>query len=269
MKSYLSLLIIGISLILSSCSSTNQMKWGKWQTLFNGKDFTGWDIKTNKHPLNDNYGNIWRVEDGIIKVDYSEMDTFQNEFSHLYYEKPYSHYHLKLQYRIVGEALPGTPSYAVANSGVMLHSQSAADQQLNQGFPASIEMQFLGAVDGENRTIGNLASPGTHVTYMGAQYEAHMLYSDTPAPPVGEQWVDAEAIVLGDSIVHHIINGDTVLSYTNPIIGGWEQPDQTFWVEDKTWVNANAYKPLQSGYIALQAEGHPIHFRNIKIRELK
>ena len=32
----------------------------------------------------------------------------------------------------------------------------------------------------------------------------------------GDQWVLSEALVLGDSIVRHIVNHDTVLTYTRP-----------------------------------------------------
>ena len=62
-----------------------------------------------------------------------------------------------------------------------------------------------------------------------------------------DQWVKAELIVVGDSRVTHIINGDTVLQYTRPQIGGGV---------------ANNYDPkikqdgkrLTQGYIALQSE---------------
>ncbi len=130
-------------------------------------------------------------------------------------------------------------------------------------------MQFLGEVEGEDRTNGNLASPGTHVWAKDSLYTNHMLYSDYPAPK-GEGWVSVEAVVLGDSIVHHIVEGDTTLTYTKPRIGGWEREDQIQirWVEDKTWVNKMVGTPLKEGYIALQAEGHPIHFRKVEILDL-
>lgn len=238
-----------------------------WIPLFNGKDLTGWDIKVNGQEMNDNYKNTFLVEDGILKVNYLEYDTFENKFGHLYYEKPFSHYKLRLEYRFVGEPVPGTPDYAYWNSGVMLHSQSAAEQELNQPFPVSIEMQFLGAVENEERTNGNLASPGTHVWAHDSLHTNHMLYSNYPAPK-GEGWVSVEAVVLGDSIVHHIVEGDTALTYRKPQIGGWERPGENWWVEDKTWVKQMKGKPLKEGYIALQGEGHGIHFRKVELLDL-
>lgn len=267
-KSTLSFLSLTLPLFLIVFSLTAFTKKGDWKKLFNGKNLKGWDIKISGQEMNDNYKNTFIVEDGILKVNYDEYEKFDGKFGHLYYKKPYSHYHLKIEYRIVGKSTPGSPSYAVANSGVMLHSQSAKDQQLNQNFPVSIEMQFLAAVDGEQRKLGNLASPGTHVEVDDKLYENHMLYASKDAPPIGEQWINIEAIVLGDSIVHHIVEGDTVLTYRHPQVGGWEKDNATGWVEDKTWVKKMAGTPLKNGYIALQAEGHPIHFRKVEIRDL-
>jgi hypothetical protein len=72
----------------------------------------------------------------------------------------------------------------------------------------------------------------------------------------------SETIVLGDSIVKQIINHDTVLVYTHPrmasgVVTGFD-PKQL--VEQKL---------LSSGYIALQAEGHPVDFRNIRLLNLE
>ena len=70
-----------------------------------------------------------------------------------------------------------------------------------------------------------------------------------------------ELIVYGDSLVTHIIMGDTVLRYSKPQMGGGvaEGYDPKLWKPGK---------PLPSGYIALQSEGQPIDFRNISIMEI-
>lgn len=77
-----------------------------------------------------------------------------------------------------------------------------------------------------------------------------------------EEWVRAELIVHGDSLVQHIINGDTVLQYTRPQIGGGVANRY----DPKQFV---AGKPLTSGFIALQSEGQEIDFRNIRLRQIK
>lgn len=263
--------------VLFSCSnkkpeSSNEPDTPKkenWIQLFNGKDLTGWDIKFSGLEINDNYKNTFVVEDGILKVSYDEYENFDKKYAHLYYEKPFSHYRLRIEYRFVGKQLPGGETWENFNSGVMLHSQSAQDQQLNQDFPASIEMQFLGEVEGEKRTNGNLASPGTHVIAGDSLHKNHMLYSSYKAP-AGEDWVSVEAIVLGDSIVHHVVEGDTALTYTKPRIGGWEKEGtrKRPWVADNSWFKENEGKLLKEGYIALQAESHGIHFRKIELLDL-
>ena len=37
-----------------------------WIVLFNGKDLKGWTPKIAKHELGDNFGNTFRVEDGLL-----------------------------------------------------------------------------------------------------------------------------------------------------------------------------------------------------------
>ncbi|MDP4680954.1 MAG: DUF1080 domain-containing protein [Cyclobacteriaceae bacterium] len=258
-------------LVLFSCTNkkTKPLIEENWIQLFNGKDLTGWDIKFTGHEINDNYKNTFVVEDGILKVNYGEYENFDKKYAHLYYQKPYSHYRLRIEYRFVGDQLPGGEVWENFNSGVMLHSQSAKEQQFNQDFPASIEMQFLGDVGGEKRTNGNLASPGTHVNAGDSLHTNHMLYSSFKAPS-GSDWINIEAVVLGDSIVHHVVEGDTALTYTNPQIGGWEVPRnrERPWVENLSWFIENEGKLLKEGYIALQAESHGVQFRKVELLDL-
>ena len=53
----------------------------------------------------------------------------------------------------------------------------------------------------------------------GSLVNSHCINSSSKTSMVNE-WVTAEAIVLGDSVIHQIINGDTVLTYEHPQIGG-------------------------------------------------
>ncbi|MGK0139397.1 MAG: hypothetical protein ACI9DJ_002856 [Algoriphagus sp.] len=258
------LILFSSFVIFTSCQK--QKNGTEWQSLFNGTDLNEWDIKISGHVLNDNYKNTFVVEDSIIKVNYTEYDTFTHEFGHLYYKKPFFKYRLRMDYRIFGKLTTGSPYYAEANSGVMLHAQSAESQELNQNFPASIEMQFLSRIDNLPRATGNLASPGTHVERGDSLYTNHMMYAN--GKTFGDGWVHIEAIVIGDSVVHHVVEGDTVLTYFKPQIGGWENDSSDTWVKDKTWVNKTAGKPLRQGFIALQAEGHPVWFKNIEIMDL-
>jgi hypothetical protein len=126
---------------------------------------------------------------------------------------------------------------------------------------------------GERHT-GNLCSPGTQAYMEGSLRPAHCIDSDSKTYD-GDQWVSAEAIVLGDSVVHHVINGDTVLTYNKTEIGGGFVDEKQGWgiaKIDQAAVEAWKKKDgtaLKLGYIALQAESHPIDFKNIEVLNLE
>lgn len=255
-------ILFAVIAIVCGCSNSKQSTANnKWIPLFNGKDMNDWFVKIHHHEVGVNFGNTFRVEDNMIKVRYDQYDKFNEQFGHLYYKTPYSYYHLKLEYRFVGEWFKSAPSYTLRNSGVMFHSQDPHTMPKEQDWPISVEMQFLGGLgDGKPRSTGNMCSPGTEVVQKGTIVPSHCINSSSKTYD-GEQWVSAELIVLGDSLITHIINGDTVLQYSKPQIGGGV---------------VNRFDPkmkkdgqlLSSGFIALQSEGQPIDFRNIYIRDL-
>ncbi len=139
----------------------------EWMQLFNKKDLGGWDIKIAGHDLNENFNNNFYVKDSVLYVDYSGFKKFNGEFGHLYYNKPFSYYIVRVEYRFTGKQLEGGPSYAYLNSGVMLHSQSAASLSKNQSFPVSLELQLLASDSVQKRHNGNLCTPGTQVSLNG------------------------------------------------------------------------------------------------------
>jgi hypothetical protein len=253
---YLSFLLL---LLVVCCKpSVQQQEQEKWIQLFNGSDLEDWDIKFAKHPLNENYLNTFRVEDGMLVVNYDEWDSIDGEFGHIFYRQPFSYYRLRVEYRIVGEQVPGGAGWAYKNSGVMFHSQSAESMLVEQPFPISIEGQFLGGGEEGDRPTANLCTPGTNVVMDGELVTEHCI-SSTSETFRGEEWVNVEFIVLGDSIIHHLVNGDTVLTYMQPQIGGGGLPEG-FPLLDGTL--------LSSGYIALQAESHPFQFRKVELLDL-
>jgi hypothetical protein len=242
-------------------TSTAKPKKEKWIQLFNGKNLDNWTVKIHHHEVGDNFGNTFRVEDGIIKVRYDQYDQFNERYGHLYFNKPFSHYILRLQYRFTGVWRKDAPDYTERNSGVMFHSQDPRTMPKEQDWPISVEMQFLGVLaDGKPRPTGNMCSPGTDVVYQGRIDPRHCINSSSKTFE-NEQWITAELIVRGDSLVTHKINGETVLEYTQPQIGGGvaNRYDPSIKIDGK---------PLKSGFIALQSEGQEIDFRNIELLDL-
>ncbi len=268
MKTFLK---ISISFIVILACSFNGSDDGKsveneaesdWQILFNGKNLDGWIPKIHHHEVGDNYANTFRVKDGILEVNYSDYAAFDNRYGHLFYEKPFASFHMKWEYRFTDEWLADAPIYTYRNSGVMFHSQAPNTILKEQDWPISVEYQMLAEEkEGVPRPTGNMCSPGTDVVFEGKIDERHCINSTSPTFK-WDEWVKAELIVYGDSIVHHLVNGDTVLTYSKPQIGGGVanrfDPDLKV---DGT--------PLKSGYIGLQSEGQGVLFRDIKIKELR
>jgi hypothetical protein len=235
---------------------------GGWIQLFNGRDVDDWIVKINHHDVGDNFGETFRVQDGILQVRYDKYGQFDDQFGHLFYKRPFSHYHLAIEYRFVGKLQPGAPEFADRNSGALLHAQDPKTILRDQNWPISIELQFLaGLDDGRPRATGNACTPGTNVYYRGRLVHDHVIPSaaKTYAP---EKWVRAEAIVRGNGSFTHFINGGKVLEYSGPEIGGGvvEGYDLTVFVEGK---------PLNEGYVALQSEGQPIDFRKVELKVLE
>ena len=255
-----SIILLTLLLVAVSCGNrTKKTEKEEWIQVFNGKDLTGWDIKIKGSPLNVNYKNTFRVEDGVMKVRYDEYEKFNAEYGHIFYKEPFSKYKLRIEYRFVGNQVPGGQGWAFRNSGVMLHSQSAESMLLDQDFPVSIEAQFLGGNGTDPRSTLNVCTPGTHIVMNDALITNHCNNS-TSKTYHGDVWVTAELVVYGDSIVHHIVEGDTVLTYTKPQVGGTNKPEN-YPVPDGIL--------LKEGYICLQAESHPVEFRKVELLKLK
>ena len=254
------ILLLLCASMLTGCNSavTTNADDEQWIQLFNGKNLDGWDIKIAGYEMNDNFANTFRVEDGMMKVRYDGYDAFTNQFGHIFYKEKFSHYRLRVEYRIVGEQLTGGPGWAFKNSGVMFHSQSAASMESDQPCPVSLEGQFLGGSKELERYTINLCTPGTNV-YIDGELVTQHCYNSTSKTIRGEEWVLAEFVVHGDSIIHHLVDGDTVLTYNRPVIGGGNKPEG-YPIPDGT--------PLKEGYISLQSESHPVDFRKVELLDL-
>ncbi len=233
-----------------------------WITLFNGKDLSGWTPKISGSPVGENLLDTFRVEDGILKVSYDKYEKFDKRYGHLYSNLAYSHYLLRMEYRFTGKMMADAPHYVNLNSGVMVHSQSPQSMRLNQSFPVSLEFQFLADEGKGARPTGNVCTPGTNLEVDGELVTQHIVKSTSPTFPA-EEWVKIEIEVRGNEEVIHRVNGKEVLRYQRP------QLDPEGRVESsEALIAAGAPTQLAFGYIALQAEGQPVWFRNIELKPL-
>lgn len=252
--------LVASTVLLGLASAADEQKW---VSLFNGKDLSGWTIKIAERPLGENFADTFRVEDGILKVSYDGYEKFGKHFGHLFTNVAYSHYILRLEYRFFGKMMADAPHYVNLNSGVMLHAQSPQSMRFDQGFPSSLEMQFLADEGKGSRPTGNLCTPGTHVDMGGKLITQHIVTSSAPTFPA-EEWVRAEMEVRGNDEFIHRINGVEVLRYQRPRL------DPACKISPASdLVAAGGNQMLSFGHIALQAEGQPVWFRKIELLSLE
>ena len=261
-------------ILIYSCNNHSDSNIENWEIIFNGKDLKDWKIKFANQNLNVNYKNTFQIKNSILKVVYDNYDSFDNNYGQIYYKKPYSYYKLRFEYRFTGNQTKGGAGWAKRNSGIMIHSQSPESNDFSQSFPVSIEVQLLGGLSKGERPTGNLCTPGTVVIMNEKINYNHCILSNSKTYN-GDQWVKGEIIVYGGETITHVIENDTVLVYNKPQIGGGfvdSKLGDIDWtsngVENKEYWISKEGEILESGYIALQAESHPVDFRNIRLLNL-
>lgn len=259
MKNLWSFILI---IAVAGCQSTPQKGASEeWIQLFNGRDLKDWQVKITGYALNENFANTFRVEDGRIKVLYDGYDEFRERFGHLFYKQKYGYYVLGIEYRFVGDQVPGGPGWAIRNSGAMLHCQDPRTMGKDQDFPISIEVQLLGGNGTDERTTANLCTPGTNVVMDGKLFTNHCVSSQSKTYH-GDQWVRVDVLVLGDSLMEHFVQGQSVLKYEKPQIGAGNVINYDESVKKDGML-------LSEGYIALQSESHPVEFRKVELLNLE
>ncbi len=243
-------------LVATSCSPGPE----QWISLFNGENLDGWTPKFTGYPAGENHLDTFSVEDGLLTVSYDNWTDFQNEFGHLFHERSFSHYLLRVEYRFVDEQVINGPGWAFRNNGMMLHSQTPDSMTLDQEFPVSMEVQLLGGNGADERSTANICTPGTHFRLEDLLITRHCTNSSSDTFH-GDQWVTLEVEIRGNEFVRHTVNGEIVFEY------GGLQLDATD-PDAQRLLNNGAPVALEEGLIAIQAESHPTQFRRIDVLPL-
>ena len=258
---YLRLLLVAAPFLFYACHSKNipaASASGKWVSLFNGKDLQNWKPKIVGHQLGENFGNTFRVEDGILSIRYDKYDSFNNRFGALYFDKKFTNYRLRVEYRFVGNLTPGAPAWGFRDGGIQYHSQAPATVGLSQPFPVCLEYNFHGGNGKDERPTGEICASGMYVEINGKRNAS---FCTTPAVKRtfhGDQWVTAE-IDVRDGKIAHFANGEQIIEFSNPHF------DSTH-ITGKTFITAGN-SVVKDGYISLQSNSHPMDFRKIEIME--
>jgi hypothetical protein len=232
-----------------------------WIPLFDGRDLDGWLVKIAGRELGDDPLRTFRAEDGLLRVSYDGYESFDGRFGHLFFRTPFERYRLRVEYRFTGEQTPGAPDWAWRNSGVMLHCQAPESMAVEQAFPVSLEAQFLGGDGARPRPTANLCTPGTTVVIGGARVQDHCVDS-TSDTYHGDGWVTVELEVHGGEVIRHWVGGRAVLEYFAPELDP-NDPDA------RRLLDGGSPAALERGWIALQAESHPIEFRRVELLPLE
>jgi hypothetical protein len=229
-----------------------------WIKIFNGVDLTGWKAKITHYAYGDNYANSFRVEDGKIRVVYSDYQpyTWQGRFGLLYWDKPLKKYQVRLEYHFYGQQIPDPPGWGLRNSGLMIFGEDPAGVGKDVDFPRILELQLLAHDNSGNTSNGNLCPLGGASAIIGGDRKSGGCVGSTSKPFVqnplfqNDDWIKVLADVdpAGDTKLYFEgdNSGNPVLVFSQPQANG---------------------AALDGGYLAIQSESFPVEFRNIELRE--
>ncbi len=251
-----------IVFLLQSCYSNKvsvkQKDAKKWVSLFNGKNLNNWNPKIARFKPGENFGNTFRVEDGILSTRYDKYDSFSNRFGALYYDKKFTNYRLKVEYRFVGNTTPGAPSWGYRDGGIQYHCQPPATIGLQQAFPVCLEYNLLGGNGKDERPSGEICASGMYVEINGKRNSSYCTSPAIKRTFHGDQWVTAEIDIRNGKITHYV-NGEQIIQFENPRYDTTNDNAKNFILKGDDLV--------KDGYISLQSNSHPMDFRRIEIME--
>ncbi len=224
--------------------------------LFNGKDFTGWEVLVGEESIPLEEQEIFSVKEGEIHVYPTQKGGSKQPFAGLVTKRSFENYHLKVDFKW-GKKKFAPRANAVRDAGVLVHVMDA-----NKIWPASVELQIQEGDTGDLWIIGAQAKSkidGASFTYspkgslVTRPEDVSRPYSKVSRSYSWERpgWNMVELIVRGDHAIFKV-NGRIV----NEAI-------------DCRKVEADgSVSPLVNGRILLQAEGSEVFYRNVVLLPL-
>lgn len=228
---------------------------------------SGWIKLFRGDNLGDFYSHLKvNEEDGAwpnntFKAKGDTIQCMGNPTGHLAFKQFFSYYHIRYQILHVGGG----------NAGMLLHIREK-ETPLNglPIFPRSMECQGQSNALGDLWTISDVVvdirvlnknlAKGEEFIYkpdgelmahgLGGRRWCRALRPPNLINPVG-QWNTVEAFVYGADSIRHVVNGVTVIRYSNIRVA----------------TNATDMKtPLNNGRIGWQSEGPQVLYRNLEIK---
>jgi hypothetical protein len=233
-----------------------------WTSLFNGKDFAGWDTwlgrpYKEKEPvgLNKDPKQVYTVVD----TDGKPAIRITGEiFGAITTQKEFENYHFKLEFKW-GEKRWPPREKVVRDSGLLYHCVGPHGAA-NSYWMKSQELQIQEKDCGDYWSVaGGIVDVEAEKTKSGLVYKkgapkvtvekGRIIKSPDNENPTG-QWNTIELLAVGDTGVH-IVNGKVVMILTGSrhVVDGKETP-------------------LTKGKLQIQSEGAEVFYRGMAIRPL-
>ncbi|MDR0794021.1 MAG: DUF1080 domain-containing protein [Chitinophagaceae bacterium] len=214
---------------------TAEQKKEGWKLLFDGVTTNGW------HTYNQStIGSAWKVQDGALHLDASKKGDWQTiNGGDIIYDKAYSNFHFKVDWKIA----------PAGNSGVIFYAQEGAQYQYC--WETGMESQVLDNVAGDDAKTPNCKA--------GDIYELVACSKDV-VKPAGE-WNRLE-IICNNGKLNLIMNGTKVID-----IMLWDEHWQKL-IAGSKFASMPGFGMFRTGKFALQDHGHDVWFRNIMVKEL-
>ncbi|MCM8530756.1 MAG: DUF1080 domain-containing protein [Lentisphaeraceae bacterium] len=266
-------LFILTQIFLLSAFLTAEEKKENWQSLFNGKDLSGWEIAIRGQDTDKDKGKYFSVHEGNLHIYKDTHPDEMIEYGVIMSKKSYKNYRLKFEYKW-GEKRFAPRKYVKRDTGLLVHAYDDNRNNWRGGaWPLSVECQIQETDTGDFHFIGPRAkikssavkfqrdknhfykydenSTNTQlVEFRGRTLKSHQndyLYI----------WNTVEAVVIdGDATFY--VNGLKVMEAI-----GLEYP-----VGEYNRKKKNTWKPLLEGKIGFQCEGAEVMYKNIEILEL-
>lgn len=247
-------------LLVSALTSSVALAEDGWQSLFNGKDLTGWSVTLQKLPPGEDPDRLVQVRDGVIRMYADTAADAVVPFGVITHESIFSRFHLSFEYKWNGRRFAPRAD-KLRDAGVLYHSHAtdvvwptSVECQIQEGDTGDIVLLKTGAETYANpqpdTAPAGQGDPGALPENGGISKVRKGGYVGRfPELDTLEGWNRVELIVHADESAEHIVNGKTKAR-----------------LRQMTDMKG---QPLTEGKICLQLEGAELEYRDVKIRPLE
>jgi sugar phosphate isomerase/epimerase len=215
-----------------------------WKLLFDGKSTKQWRAINEK-----SFPKVgWKVENGELCISGDNVLAESKNIGDIVTEKMYGNFELVWDWKMLTKG---------GNSGLKYFVIEGLSENPKHG--EGLEYQLLDDKNHPWMLEGKMKPNDFHT--VGSLYELYAASADKRPSPLG-LW-NQSRVVSNNNNIEHWLNGKKVLEYER---GSNDFKEQVA----KSKMNAMpGFGLAKEGHILLQDHGSIVHFRNIKIKELK